>query len=215
MPTDGADPSLGFFPHAGLPRVSVSRLVVSRPVPLLVALVLLAGCSFAPGGTPTASPRPPPDVQVSFTNAANATYDAEVLLLPRPADRARVSYGNGSVREVGNLSAFDGVGVYGPTDPSGVRTRAVEPLDVEPLDTRIYRRVGPRSSVSSTFDSPPAGAALFVVVTGPDGVYLWATGTCGEGDSLNAFDVEVRDVGPGLSVGCESFGIDTRDTGSA
>lgn len=99
-----------------------------------------------------------------------------------------------------------------PTDASGVRTTAAEPLDVEPLDTRIYRRVGPRSSVSSTFDSPPAGAALFVVVTGPDGVYLWATGTCGEDAALNAFGVEIRDVGPGLSVGCESFGIDTPGT---
>jgi hypothetical protein len=128
----------------------------------------------------------------------------------RPADRARVSYENGSVREVGNLSALDGVGVYGPTDASGVRTTAVEPLDVEPLDTGIYRRVGPRSSVSSTFDSPPAGVALFVVVTGPDGVYLWATGTCGEGAALNAFGVELRDVGPGLSVGCEAVDVETR-----
>ena len=178
---------------------------------LLAVLVLLTGCSFAPGGTPTASPEPPPDVEVSFTNAATATYDMEAFLLPRPADRARVTFANGSTEEVGNLSAVDGVGVYGPP-VDGVALRDAEPLDVEPLDTRLYRRIGPRTSVSSTFESPPRGVALFVVVTGRDGVYLWATATCGEDAGLNAFDVEVRDVGPGLSVGCESFGVDTRGT---
>ena len=186
-----------------------------RPVvlaSLVAASLLLAGCSFAPGGTPTASPEPPPDVEVSLTNAANATYDMEVLLLPRPADRARVTFANGSTGEVGNLSTVDGVGVYGPVVDDGVNPSAVEPAAVEPLDTRVYRRVGPRSSVSSTFDSPPKGAALFVVVTGDEGVYLWATATCGEDATLNAFDIEIRDVGPGLSVGCESFGVDTRGT---
>jgi hypothetical protein len=186
--------------------------VSRRPVPLvsLVAvLVLLAGCSFAPGGTPTASPEPPPDVEVSLTNAANATYDMEALLLPRPADRARVTFANGSTGEIGNLSAVDGVGLYGPP-VDGATLDDVEPTGVEPLDTRVYRRVGPRTSVSSTFESPPRGAALFVVVTGRDGVYLWATATCGEDDHLNAFDVELRDVGPGLSVGCESLDSDTR-----
>jgi hypothetical protein len=176
---------------------------------LVAALVLLAGCSFAPGGTPTASPEPPPDVEVSFANAANATYDMEVLLLPRPADRARLTFENGSTGEVGNLSAVDGVGLYGPA-VEGAGLRDAGPLDVEPLDTRIYRRVGPRSSVSSAFESPPRGAALFVVVTDSEGVYLWATATCGERDALTAFDVEVRDVGPGVSVGCESLGADTR-----
>lgn len=78
---------------------------------LVTASLLLAGCSLAPGGTPTASPRPPPPVEVSFTNAASATYDAEVLLLPRPTDRARVTFANGSTAEVENLSAVDGVGV--------------------------------------------------------------------------------------------------------
>ena len=183
----------------------------ARLAALVVTSLLLAGCALAPGGTPTASPEPPPDVEVSLTNAANATYDMEVFLLPRPADRARVTFANGSTRNVGNLSAIDGVGLYGPP-VDGVALRAVEPVGVEPLDTRIYRRVGPRSSVSSTFGSPPRGAGLFVVVAGRDGVYLWATATCGEDASLNAFDVEIRDVGPGLSVGCESFGVDTRGT---
>lgn len=177
---------------------------------LVAASLLLAGCSFAPGGTPTASPEPPPDVEVSFANAANATYDVEALLLPRPADRARVTFANGSTGEVWNLSAIEGVGLYGPVVDDGPNPLAVEPADVEPLDTRVYRRVGPRSSVSSAFESPPRGAALFVVVTGDEGVYLWATATCGERDALNAFDVEIRDVGPGLSVGCESFDVDTR-----
>jgi hypothetical protein len=185
---------------------------VSRWYSFLVLFVLLAGCSFAPGGTPTASPEPPPDVGVSLTNAANATYDMEALLLPRPADRARVTFANGSTGEVGNLSDTEGVGLYGPVVDDGVNPSAVEPADVEPLDTRVYRRVGPRSSVSSTFESPQRGAALFVVVTGDEGVYLWATATCGERDALNAFDVEIRDVGPGLSVGCESLGVDTRGT---
>lgn len=176
----------------------------SRLPLLLVASLLLAGCSLAPGGTPTASPRPPPDVEVSFTNAANATHDAEVLLLPRTAERARVTLADGSTEVVGNLSAVDGVGLYGPP-VDGTELRQVEPLGVEPLDTRVYRGIGPRSSVSSAFESPPRNASLFVVVTGPDGVYLWATATCGVDDYLNAFDVEVRDAGPGLSVGCESF----------
>ena len=185
---------------------------MSRLVLFLAAFVVLAGCSFAPGGTPTATLEPPPDVEVSLTNAANATYDMEVLLLPRPADRARVTFANGSTAEVGNLSAVGGVGLYGPVVDDGPNPTAVEPADVEPLDTRVYRRVGPRMSVSSTFDSPPRGAALFVVVTGRDGVYLWATANCGEDAGMNAFDVEIRDVGPGLSVGCESFGADTRGT---
>ncbi len=196
---------------SGTTTTPVSR----RPVvlaSLVAASLLLAGCSFAPGGTPTASPEPPPDVEVSLTNAANATYDMEVFLLPRAAARARVTFANGSTGEVGNLSAVDGVGLYGPVVDEGPNPTAVEPADVEPLDTRIYRRVGPRSSVSSTFESPPRGAALFVVVTGRDGVYLWATATCGEDASLNAFSVELRDVGPGLSVGCESFDVDTRGT---
>ena len=185
-----------------------SRAVLAA---LVAVALLLAGCSLAPSRTPTASPEPPPDVEVSLTNAANATYDMEVFLLPRPADRARVTFANGSTRNVGNLSAIDGVGLYGPPI-DGIALRAAEPVDVEPLDQRIYRGVGPRSSVSSTFASPPRGAALFVVVTDPDGVHLWATGTCGTDASLNAFDVEIRDVGPGLSVGCESFGVDTRGT---
>ena len=198
-------PNTGFF-SPGLPPPDVSRQVL-----LLAALVVLAGCSFPPGGTPTASPEPPPDVTVSITNAGNATYDMEVLLLPRPADRARVTFANGSTGEVGNLSAVDGVGLYGPPVDE-VALRDAEPADVEPLDTRIYRRVGPRSSVSSTFESPPRGAALFVVVTGREGVYLWATATCGERDALTAFDVEIRDVGPGLSVGCGSIEVGTRGT---
>jgi hypothetical protein len=171
---------------------------------LAASLVLLAGCSLAPGGTPTASPEPPPDVEVSFTNGASATYDAVVLLLPRPADRARVTFANGSTTEIGNLSAVQGVGLYGPP-VDGTTLHDAEPLGVDPLDTRVYRGIGPRSSVSSTFDSPPRSASLFVVVTGTDGVYLWATAACGDDDSLNAFDVEIHDVGPGLSVGCESF----------
>lgn len=174
-----------------------------------MASLLLAGCSLAPGGTPTASPRPPPDVEGSFTNAANATCDAEVLMLPRAADRARVTFANGSTTVVGNLSASDGVGLYGPPVDE-VTLRDVEPFDVEPLATRIYRGIGPRSSVSSTFESPPRNASVFVVVTGPDGVYTWVTATCGEESSLNALDVEVRDVGPGVSLGCESFGVETR-----
>ena len=186
-----------------------------RPVLLasfVAVLVVLAGCSFAPGGTPTASPEPPPDVEVSLTNAANATYDMEVFLLPRPADRARETFANGSTGEVGNLSAVGGVGLYGPVVDDGPNPTAVEPADVEPLDTRVYRRVGPRMSVSSAFESPPRGVALFVVVTGPDGVYLWATATCGEDASMNAFDVEIRDVGRGLSIGCESFDVDALGT---
>lgn len=143
-------------------------------------------------------------MEVSFTNAANATYDAEVFLLPRPADRARVTLANGSTTVVGNLSAFDGVGLYGPPVDE-VALRDAEPLDVEPLDTRIYRGIGPRSSVSSTFESPPRNASVFVVVTDPGGVYLWATGTCGDDGYLNAFDVEIHGVGPGISIGCESF----------
>jgi hypothetical protein len=148
---------------------------------------------------------------VSLANSANTTYDMEVLLLPRPSERARVSYENGSSREVGNLSAVQGVGLYGPPVDE-VALGDAEPIDVEPIDTRTYRRVGPRSSVSSTFESPPTGAALFVVVTGREGVYLWATATCGKDAALNAFDIELRDVGPGLSVGCESFGLDTHGT---
>jgi hypothetical protein len=171
---------------------------------LAASLVLLAGCSLAPGGTPTGSPQPPPDVEVSFTNAAHGTYDAEVLLLPRPADRARVTFVNGSTTEIGNLSDVQGVGLYGPP-VDGAALRDAEPLGIEPLDQRIYRGIGSRSSVSSTFDSPPRNASLFVVVTGTDGVYLWATATCSGNDSLNAFDVEIHEVGPGLSVGCESF----------
>lgn len=93
---------------------------------------------------------------------------------------------------------------YGPpVDGTGLRD--AEPLGVEPLATRVYRGIGPRSSVTSAFESPPRNASLFAVVTGSDGVYVWATATCGEDDHLNAFDVEVHDVGPGLSVGCESF----------
>lgn len=129
-------------------------------------------------------------------------------MLPRAADRARVTFANGSTTVVGNLSALDGVGLYGPP-VDGVALRDAEPLDVEPLDTRIYRGIGPRSPVSSTFESPPRNASVFVV-TGPDGVYTWVTATCGEGSSLNALDVEVRDVGPGVSLGCESFGVETR-----
>lgn len=171
----------------------------------LAAVVVLAGCSFVPGGTSTPSPEPPPDIEVSLVNAANGTFDMEVLLLPRPADRARVTSADGSTRDVGNLSAFDGVGVYGPVDEGDGAPRGVEPLEVDPVDTRVYRGVGPRSSVTSTFETPPRGAALFVVVSTAEGVYLWATGTCGEGNAVNAFAVEIRDAGPGLSVGCESF----------
>lgn len=182
---------------------------MSRPAVLCAVLVLCAGCSFAPGGTPSPSTQPAPDVEVTFTNSANstgATYDVEVLLLPRPADRARVTYSDGAAEEVSNLSAVDGVGLYGPTDRAAT---GVEPVDVEPLDTRTYLGVGPRSSVSSTFEDPPRGAALFVVVTGTDVVSLWATGTCGD-DDLNAFGIEIRDVGPGVSIGCESSASATR-----
>jgi hypothetical protein len=179
---------------------------------LCAVLVLLAGCSFASGGTPAASPQPSPDVEVSFVNAANATYGMSVLLLPRPADLARVTYADGSTETVGNLSTVDGVGLYGPTGESGGNVDDVVPIAVEPLDTRTYHDVGPWSSVFSTFERPPRNAALFVVVTATDGVYLWATGTCGGNDSLNAFGVEIRDVGPGVSVGCEGFESGTRET---
>ena len=128
-----------------------------------------------------------------------------MLLLPRPADRIRVTLANGSTTVVGNLSAVRSGGLCGPPCEDEPAPRDVEPMGVEPLATRVYRGIGPRSSVSSTFESPPRNASPFAVVTGPDGVYLWATATCGEGDYPNAFDVEVRDVGPGVSVACESF----------
>lgn len=144
-------------------------------------------------------------MEVSFTNAANATYDAAVFLLPRPADRIRVTLANGSTTVVGNLSAVRGVGLYEPPCEHEPAPRDVEPMGVEPLATRGCRGIGPRSSVSSTFEFQPRNATPFAVVTGPDGVCLWATATCGEGDYPNAFDVEVCDGGPGVSVACESF----------
>lgn len=60
---------------------------------------------------------------------------------------------------------------------------------------------------------PPSSSPRRQSSWGPDGVYLWTIDTHDGSDRPNAFDVEIRDVGPGLPLGCVSTDVETSGLG--
>jgi hypothetical protein len=116
-------------------------------------LIVLAGCSGAPGGTPTPSGH---DLSVAVSNEHDASYVVRVTAVPADVEGIEVTYGNGSVRRF-EVQSFDAL-------PRTALRNATAVAATGPAGLSRELAVGPGEGIGTTIEGVPADATVVYFV---------------------------------------------------